>query len=281
MGSIYFNGSELTSHTVNFNGAEMANVYLDGTKLWTQAPTAQEVAEGLYTSFNTWIKLRRPELEAPSVGGGRTNTTSTSNAAGYRNIDTHTETFSGYSISESSPLDVSPNNTAVFIQFGQDVGADITSLEVNGSGITEADSVNSSQGSVAVGYTTVALESITSLGATFEGSTTNDPSHLASIALPGQWDVTEVGDKDGTETLTSGDIFIFVGNYGLGDDWFSSALPSAWLSGTDVTLVLERQMYWYETCLLGIWCNKTASDVTATWDAPVTGKMVRLRHTGI
>ena len=39
MGSIYFNGSELTGvHDVKFNGTDMDNVYLNGTKLWTKHP---------------------------------------------------------------------------------------------------------------------------------------------------------------------------------------------------------------------------------------------------
>jgi hypothetical protein len=41
MGSIYFNGSELTGqHDVKFNGTDMDNVYLNGTKLWTRHPYA-------------------------------------------------------------------------------------------------------------------------------------------------------------------------------------------------------------------------------------------------
>ena len=41
MGSIYFNGSELTGqHDVKFNGTDMDNVYLNGSKLWTRHPYA-------------------------------------------------------------------------------------------------------------------------------------------------------------------------------------------------------------------------------------------------
>lgn len=41
MGSIYLNGSELTGqHDVKFNGTDMDNVYLNGTKLWTKHPHA-------------------------------------------------------------------------------------------------------------------------------------------------------------------------------------------------------------------------------------------------
>ena len=39
MGSIYFNGTELTGvHDVNFNGTAMDNVYLNTVKLWTKHP---------------------------------------------------------------------------------------------------------------------------------------------------------------------------------------------------------------------------------------------------
>ena len=41
MGSIYFNGSELTGqHDVKFNGADMDNVYFNGSKIWTKHPHA-------------------------------------------------------------------------------------------------------------------------------------------------------------------------------------------------------------------------------------------------
>ncbi len=41
MGSIYFNGSELTGqHDVNFNGVAMDNVYFNGSKIWTKHPYA-------------------------------------------------------------------------------------------------------------------------------------------------------------------------------------------------------------------------------------------------
>ena len=41
MGSVYFNGSELTGqHDVNLNGTAMDNIYLDGVKLWTRHPYA-------------------------------------------------------------------------------------------------------------------------------------------------------------------------------------------------------------------------------------------------
>ena len=41
MGSIYFNGSELTGiHAVKFNGSDMANVYHNGSKIWTKHPYA-------------------------------------------------------------------------------------------------------------------------------------------------------------------------------------------------------------------------------------------------
>ena len=39
MGSIYFNGSELTGqHDVKFNGTDMDNVYFNGSKIWTKHP---------------------------------------------------------------------------------------------------------------------------------------------------------------------------------------------------------------------------------------------------
>ena len=39
MGSIYFNGSELTGvHDVKFNGSDVDNVYFNGVKIWTQHP---------------------------------------------------------------------------------------------------------------------------------------------------------------------------------------------------------------------------------------------------
>jgi len=272
---INFNGIVTAIEEVDFNGdTDIQTINVDGEDVWTKAPSALQVASGLYTSFNTWIKgnLASPS-DAPGVRSSYTN------AAGWRNTSTHTETFSGYSISESPPLDLSPNNTAVFMQFGIDLSADINSLEVNGSSITRADAEIDDWGSVAVGYTTTALESITSLGATFEGTTANRASFVTSMVLPGKWD-TEVITS--SQTMLPGDIFIFVGSSsGSTDSYAATWMPSYWLSSP--TLVLERQMWWYSRCICGIWCNNTSEDITATWTVPgaLGGIMVRLRHTGI
>ena len=53
MGSIYFNGSELTGqHDVNFNGVAMDNVYLNTVKLWTRHP----YAPGTHLITYTWAE---------------------------------------------------------------------------------------------------------------------------------------------------------------------------------------------------------------------------------
>lgn len=67
MGSIYFNGSELTSHTVSFNGTEMANVWFNGTKIWTAyTPSAQT-----YTSTSTYtIDDSETSIQWKISGGG-------------------------------------------------------------------------------------------------------------------------------------------------------------------------------------------------------------------
>ena len=271
--NINFNGSATDITEVSFNGStDVTEINFNGTVVWQKAPTAQAVAAGLYTSFNTWIKG-----DAGSVTAAPGSRSEYSNTTDFRYVASHTETFSGYNISESPPLDVSPNQTAVFIQYGSDSGADISALKVNGSGITETDSVNSTAGSVAVGHTSVALESISSIGATFEGSTGNTSDFVHSMVLPGKWDVTSVTSA---ATLIPGDILIFAGQGG-GDSYDANTMPNAWLSGTNVTLVFERQRWWYSRAVCGIWCNKTASDVTASFSAPITGIMVRLRHTDI
>ena len=267
---INFNGSATSITEVSFNGStDVTAIDLNGTVVWQKFPSAQAIAEGLYTSFNTWIRGDAGSVTA--APGGRSEY---SNTTDFRYTATHTETFSGYSISESAPLDLSTNQTAVFIQYGSDAGADINTLKVNGTGITETDSVNSTEGSVAVGHTSVALESISSTGATFVGTTGNTSDFVHSMVLPGQWDVTSVSSS---ATLIPGDILIFAGQGG-GDSYDAASMPNAWMSGP--TLVFERQRWWYQRAICGIWCNKTASNVTASFTAPVTGIMVRLRHTG-
>ena len=267
---INFNGSATSITEVSFNGStDVTAIDLNGTVVWQKFPEAQAIAEGLYTSFNTWIRGDAGSVTA--APGGRSEY---SNTTDFRYTATHTETFSGYSISESAPLDLSTNQTAVFIQYGSDAGADINTLKVNGTGITETDSVNSTAGSVAVGHTSVALESISSTGATFVGTTGNTSDFVHSMVLPGQWDVTSVSTG---ATLIPGDILIFAGQGG-GDSYDAASMPNAWMSGP--TLVFERQRWWYQRAICGIWCNKTASNVTASFTAPVTGIMVRLRHTG-
>ena len=269
--NINFNGSATDITEVSFNGStDVTAIDLNGTVVWQKYPSAQAIAAGLYTSFNTWIRGDAGSVSA--APGGRSEY---SNTTDFRYTATHTQTFSGYSISESAPLDLSSNQTAVFIQYGSDAGADINTLKVNGSGITETDSVNSTAGSVAVGHTSVALESISSTGATFVGTTGNTSDFVHSMVLPGKWDVTSVSSS---ATLIPGDILIFAGQGG-GDSYDAASMPNAWMSGP--TLVFERQRWWYSRAICGIWCNKTASNVSASFTAPVTGIMVRLRHIGI
>ena len=61
MGSIYFNGSELTGqHDVNFNGVSMDNVYFNGAKIWTRHPYAPGTllitqSIGNNATFSEWI----------------------------------------------------------------------------------------------------------------------------------------------------------------------------------------------------------------------------------
>ena len=61
MGSIYFNGSELTGvHDVKFNGSDVDNVYFNGSKIWTQHPytpgtTLFSFEWGYNSSFSTII----------------------------------------------------------------------------------------------------------------------------------------------------------------------------------------------------------------------------------
>ena len=76
MGSIYFNGSELTSHTVSFNGSEMAKVYFNGVELWAAAgdePDFTPVAT--FYSSGTHIEaiddaLSGGTINIQMVGGG-------------------------------------------------------------------------------------------------------------------------------------------------------------------------------------------------------------------
>lgn len=67
MGSIYLNGSELTSHTVSLNGTEMANVWFNGTKIWT----AYTPSEQSYTSSSTYnINEAETAIQYKASGGG-------------------------------------------------------------------------------------------------------------------------------------------------------------------------------------------------------------------
>jgi hypothetical protein len=274
--NINSSATNITQVTVDGN-TDIQTVNVDGTDVWFKAPTALEVAQGFYTSFNTWI---RGDAGNTSVAPG--NRSEYSNTTSFRYVDSHTLTFSGYSISETSPLDSSPNNTAVFIQYGSDNPADISALKVNGVSITETDFDNETNGAIALGHTTTALESITSTGATFSGSTGNTSDHVHSMVLAGKWDVTDLGDSgtSSSSVMQPGDIIIGTG-YASGDGYASTQMPNAWMAGP--SLVLERQRWWYEKAICGIWCNKTSGNITATWTAPggMSGNIVRLRHIGI
>ena len=76
MGSIYFNGSELTSHTVSLNGTEMDKVYFNGVEVWAAAgdePDFTPVAT--FYSSGTHIEaiddaLSGGTINIQMVGGG-------------------------------------------------------------------------------------------------------------------------------------------------------------------------------------------------------------------
>ncbi len=68
MGDIYFNGDALAAgKKVKFNGSDMANVYLNGTKIWTYyIPSAQ-----VFTSSGTYqINAAETSIQYKASGGG-------------------------------------------------------------------------------------------------------------------------------------------------------------------------------------------------------------------
>jgi len=68
MGDLYFNGTALAAgKKVKFNGSDMANVYLNGTKIWTYyIPSAQ-----VFTSSGTYqINAAETSIQYKASGGG-------------------------------------------------------------------------------------------------------------------------------------------------------------------------------------------------------------------
>lgn len=68
MGDIYFNGAAIAAgKKVKFNGSDMANVYLNGTKIWTYyIPSAQ-----VFTSSGTYqINAAETSIQYKASGGG-------------------------------------------------------------------------------------------------------------------------------------------------------------------------------------------------------------------
>ena len=67
MGDIYFNGSALAAgKKVKFNGSDMANVYLNGTKIWTYYTPSEQS----YTSSSTYnINESETAIQYKASGG--------------------------------------------------------------------------------------------------------------------------------------------------------------------------------------------------------------------
>ena len=68
MGDIYFNGSALAAgKKVKFNGSDMANVYLNGTKIWTYYIPSEQA----FTSSGTYqINAAETSIQYRLSGGG-------------------------------------------------------------------------------------------------------------------------------------------------------------------------------------------------------------------
>tara|TARA_Y100000310_G_scaffold147264_1_gene146539 strand:- start:789 stop:1637 length:849 start_codon:yes stop_codon:yes gene_type:complete len=278
---ININGTLTAIEEVSFNGdTDIQTINVDGTDVWVKPPTALEVASGLYDSYSSWIKGIKSGGTVDTNGSPTSRTYSSSGAcAAWRNTGDHAETFGSYSISESPPLDSSPNNTAVFMQYGQDFNGSIDSLKVNGDSITTADGEYSDDGSVAVGYTDTGFESITSTGANFIGFDYNNGSYVGAMILPGKWDITSISSP---QTMAPGDIWVSATNTTSDrDGHYPTYDPDYWNSTPP--LVFQQQLYWYKNAQLGIWCNNTSSDISVSWSRPsiLAGVMVRLRHIGI
>ena len=70
MGDIYFNGSALAGgKKVKFNGTDMANVYFNGTKIWTEyTPVANTYTSNATEQLND--NLSQITIEIAGAGGG-------------------------------------------------------------------------------------------------------------------------------------------------------------------------------------------------------------------
>jgi hypothetical protein len=279
--NINSSSTDITQVTVDGN-TDIQTVNVDGTDVWFKAPTALESVQGLYDNWNTWIRGEWGDASS-SIGSSRSEG---KNSAGDRYVGCHTETFSSYtpSLTGVGSLGFSPTTTTVFIQYGHDSGTTITTTKVNGSSTTAGDSIYSTLASVKLASTTsTKIGDVTSTEAYFCGSTDNKPSYSHSMLLPGQWSATDVGDSETSSAtvLQPGDILI-TPLFGNGDGNYSDRYPSQWVSGP--TLVMEKFGWWYRHVTVGVWVNKTSSNVTATWTSKNTGyncNIVRLRHTGI
>jgi len=75
MGNIYLNGSALSGgKKVKFNGSDMANVYFNGTKIWTEyTPTANTYTSNSTEQLND--NLSQITIEVAGAGGGGSGAT--------------------------------------------------------------------------------------------------------------------------------------------------------------------------------------------------------------
>ena len=89
MGDIYFNSSSLASGKVKLNGTEMANVYFNGSLIWTYAQYITATGGTITTDGD--YKVHR------FTGSGTFQVTSAGNAAGSNSVDYLVVAGGGYS----------------------------------------------------------------------------------------------------------------------------------------------------------------------------------------
>lgn len=293
MADINFNGTTTNINTVSFNGNSDINfVNLNGSIVWTKAPTALQVAQALVADTGITSTNRhytRTDTYAKMHGFGEQTGATTK---------THDTNFSALTGAMAS----SPYVTAIAITNGTDTsGGNIgqfSYVPVGGSStnVSTSTEVAYSSGtwlSAACAQINTSLPNVDSYSFAVSSVANNAPIEYISMILPNKWTAELVDTGSGSTTLASGEILVVHNGAGGPDDYYSGWDTQNTVTRGSNSVVYRHQHWWYLNNSIGIFANNTASSQSISWVQPdpayigegaptgCTTRVLKLKQVGI
>lgn len=267
---INFNGTATGITTVDFNGnSDIIYVNLNGTVVWTKAPTVLEVVQALVDDAGGWTSIDRNATRTDDYiklhAFVQDNTS-------YRDL-TNTPDFS----SLTGALASSPYVSNMMITYGDDgSGGEIGQAFWNGGNVntnTEVKYTGRGQWlSLATAHINDSLSNVTSYGYNCRGAGNDAPIGYINLILPNKWTASLVGTGAGSTTLASGEILVVFNNVTSYDSANQNYSTENTVTHGNNSVVYRHQHHWYRNNSIGIFANATSSDQSISWVKPTVGE---------